>query len=64
MWDEIVYDADSSVQFLRGLGSLVADAGVTFGWNMVPWPGKSEERGTKEIQHGNMERKGNKGVCK
>ena len=44
--------------------SLVAEADVTFCWNMVPWSGKSDERGAKEIQHDNMKRKGNKEVCK
>jgi imidazole glycerol phosphate synthase subunit HisF len=48
---------------LRGLGSLVADGGVNFGWNVVSWSGKSNERGTREIQHNKMNRKGNKEVC-
>jgi hypothetical protein len=48
---------------LHGLGSLVADAGVNFDWNMVPWSGKSNEREAREIQH-KMNSKGNKEVCK
>jgi hypothetical protein len=42
-------DADGSLQFVQisGLVSMVADIGINFGWNMVPWSAKWEERGMK-----------------